>query len=206
MKPIDFWYFIGSTYSYLTVMRLAEVADATGAAFRWRPFNVRDIMVEQNNRPFVGKPVKSAYMWRDIERRAALYGLPFARDIYRKADPKISGRVTVPILWDKKRETIVSNESSEIIRMFDSAFDGLTGNTLSFWPEELRAAIDARRDRLAPETLEILDKNLAIIDGAIEELQSVLEADPGGRPDSDELRAMHAEKLQLLLRFNELVS
>lgn len=77
-----------------------------------------------------------------------LYGLPFARDIYRKADPKISGRVTVPILWDKKRETIVSNESSEIIRMFDNAFDGLTGNTLSFWPEELRAAIDPVNQRI----------------------------------------------------------
>ncbi|NSX53955.1 glutathione S-transferase family protein [Parasulfitobacter algicola] len=70
-----------------------------------------------------------------------LYGLPFARDIYLKADPKISGRVTVPILWDKQRETIVSNESSEIIRMFNSAFDGLTGNTLDFWPQHMRDAI-----------------------------------------------------------------
>ncbi len=52
-----------------------------------------------------------------------LYGLPFARDIYTKADPKCSGRVTVPILWDKQRGTIVSNESSEIIRMFNSEFD-----------------------------------------------------------------------------------
>jgi len=72
-----------------------------------------------------------------------LYGLPFARDIYLKADPQISGRVTVPILWDRKRETIVSNESSEIIRMFNSAFDGLTGNTDDYWPEELRGEIEA---------------------------------------------------------------
>lgn len=71
-----------------------------------------------------------------------LYGLPFARDIYLKADPKISGRVTVPILWDKERETIVSNESSEIIRMFNSAFDGITGNTDDYWPEEMRDAIE----------------------------------------------------------------
>ncbi|MDJ1008920.1 MAG: glutathione S-transferase family protein [Paracoccaceae bacterium] len=71
-----------------------------------------------------------------------LYGLPFARDIYLKADPQISGRVTVPILWDKKRETIVSNESSEIIRMFNSAFDGLTGNSEDYWPEALRDAIE----------------------------------------------------------------
>ena len=77
-----------------------------------------------------------------------LYGLPFARDIYTKADPNVSGRVTVPILWDKERETIVSNESSEIIRMFNSAFDGITGNTLDFWPKELRADIEPVNDRI----------------------------------------------------------
>ena len=58
-----------------------------------------------------------------------LYGLPFARDIYLKSLPNCSGRVTVPILWDTAQETILSNESSEIIRMFNSAFNGLTGNT-----------------------------------------------------------------------------
>jgi putative glutathione S-transferase len=71
-----------------------------------------------------------------------LYGLPFARDVYIKADPTVSGRVTVPILWDKERETIVSNESSEIIRMFNSAFDGITGNTDAYWPVELRESIE----------------------------------------------------------------
>lgn len=77
-----------------------------------------------------------------------LFGLPFARDIYLKADPQISGRVTVPILWDKTRETIVSNESSEIIRMFNSAFDGLTGNTQDFYPQDLHKAIAAINDRV----------------------------------------------------------
>ena len=77
-----------------------------------------------------------------------LYGHPFARDIYIKADPKISGRVTVPILWDKVRETIVSNESSEIIRMFNSAFDHLTGNTDDYWPEHMRDAIEEVNSRI----------------------------------------------------------
>jgi putative glutathione S-transferase len=77
-----------------------------------------------------------------------LHGLPFARDIYLRADPKISGRVTVPILWDTERDTIVSNESSEIIRMFNSAFDGITGNTRDFWPEDLRTAIEPVNDRI----------------------------------------------------------
>jgi len=77
-----------------------------------------------------------------------LYGLPFLRDIYTKADPRASGRVTVPVLWDKQRETIVSNESAEIIRMFNSAFDGLTGNTDNLWPEHLRATIEPINERI----------------------------------------------------------
>ncbi len=72
---IDFWVSIGSTYSYLTVMRLSAVEQETGVKFRWRPFSVRAIMIEQKNIPFVGKPVKLAYMWRDIERRARARGL-----------------------------------------------------------------------------------------------------------------------------------
>ncbi len=77
-----------------------------------------------------------------------LFGLPFARDLYIRADPKFTGRVTVPILWDKERDTIVSNESSEIIRMFNSAFDGITGNTDDYWPAELRDAIAPVNDRI----------------------------------------------------------
>lgn len=73
---IGFWFSIGSTYSYLSVMRLRDVERAQAVRFNWHPFNVREIMIEQNNRPFVGKPVKTVYMWRDIERRAAMYGIP----------------------------------------------------------------------------------------------------------------------------------
>lgn len=75
-------------------------------------------------------------------------GKQFMRDVYLQADPKASGRVTVPVLWDKTRGTIVSNESAEIIRMFNSAFDQLTGNTLDFWPEELRTDIEAVNARV----------------------------------------------------------
>lgn len=77
-----------------------------------------------------------------------LFGLPFLRDIYTRADPKVSGRVTVPVLWDKQQGTIVSNESSEIIRMFNSAFDGLTGNTADYWPADLRDGIEAMNARI----------------------------------------------------------
>jgi len=78
----------------------------------------------------------------------ALFGLPFARDIYLRAEPTMTGRVTVPILWDKERETIVSNESSEIIRMFNSAFDGITRNTDDYWPIALRDEIAPVNDRI----------------------------------------------------------
>ncbi|KAA0943467.1 glutathione S-transferase family protein [Pseudomonas sp. ANT_H14] len=61
-----------------------------------------------------------------------------------------TGRVTVPVLWDKKLKQIVSNESAEIIRMFNSAFNGLTGNELDFYPEALRSTIDALNDRIYP--------------------------------------------------------
>ncbi|KMK65862.1 glutathione S-transferase family protein [Puniceibacterium sp. IMCC21224] len=78
----------------------------------------------------------------------SLYGLPFARDIYLKADPQMSGRVTVPILWDKETEMIVSNESAEIIRMFNSAFDGITGNHDDYWPVALHDAIEPVNERI----------------------------------------------------------
>lgn len=66
--------------------------------------------------------------------------------IYARANPNYSGRVTVPVLWDKKTGTIVNNESSEIIRMFNSAFDELTGSTADYYPPDLRAEIDALND------------------------------------------------------------
>ena len=77
-----------------------------------------------------------------------LFDLPFARDIYTRADPTFSGRVTVPILWDKQQNTIVSNESSEIIRMFNSAFNDVTGNTDDLWPQHMHDDIEVVNARI----------------------------------------------------------
>jgi glutathionyl-hydroquinone reductase len=77
-----------------------------------------------------------------------LYGLDFLHQIYTKADPAYSGRVTVPVLWDKKEETIVSNESAEIIRMLNSAFDEWGDARLDFYPQPLRGEIDAVNERV----------------------------------------------------------
>jgi 2-hydroxychromene-2-carboxylate isomerase len=73
---IDFWFTMGSTYSYLSVSRLADVERSTGISFRWRPFHLLVILQEMKHVPFADKPAKSAYMWRDIERRASMYGIP----------------------------------------------------------------------------------------------------------------------------------
>ena len=70
-------------------------------------------------------------------------GAHHLHQLYTRADPKVSGIVTVPVLWDKKRQMIVNNESSEIVRMFNSAFDELTGNRDDYYPAEWRGAIDA---------------------------------------------------------------
>ncbi|QFT30731.1 glutathione S-transferase family protein [Roseibium porphyridii] len=75
-------------------------------------------------------------------------GAKYAWNIYAKADPSYTGRATVPILWDKHQNTIVSNESSEIIRMFNSAFDDLTGSKLDFYPAALRIEIDEVNERI----------------------------------------------------------
>ncbi|WP_421701969.1 glutathione S-transferase family protein [Aliiroseovarius sp.] len=77
-----------------------------------------------------------------------LHGARFMREVYTRAVPDVSGRVTVPVLWDKQRDTIVSNESSEIIRMFNSAFDGLTGNGDDYWPDPLRDRIEEVNARI----------------------------------------------------------
>ena len=72
----------------------------------------------------------------------------FAHEIYTAADAGYTGRVTVPILWDKAQNTIVSNESSEIIRMFNSAFDGIGAKAGDYYPKAKRAEIDALNERI----------------------------------------------------------
>ncbi|WP_194436171.1 glutathione S-transferase family protein [Vibrio fluminensis] len=79
-----------------------------------------------------------------------LFGHKRLHQIYTQAKGDYTGRVTVPVLWDKKHNTIVSNESSEIIRMFNSEFNQLTDNNLDFYPEHLRSLIDEWNDFIYP--------------------------------------------------------
>lgn len=79
----------------------------------------------------------------------ALHGATYMHEIYTRADPQVSGRATVPVLWDKEQNTIVSNESADILRMFDSGFGALaSGPTL--YPVDLAAEIDALNNQIYP--------------------------------------------------------
>lgn len=77
-----------------------------------------------------------------------LHNAQFMHQVYTAAKPDMSGRVTVPVLWDKKSNTIVSNESSEIIRMFNSAFDDVGAKEGDYYPVELRDKIDELNERI----------------------------------------------------------
>ncbi len=79
-----------------------------------------------------------------------LYGVDFLHQIYSKADAEVTTRVTVPVLWDRQRQTIVSNESAEIIRMLNSVFNGVTGNVEDYYPQDLHSQIDLLNDWIYP--------------------------------------------------------
>ena len=96
-QPIDFWFSIGSLYTYLTVMRIDRYEDTcTDVTFRWRPFSVREIMIEMDNRP-MSKPAKFEYMWRDLKRRAAmlLADYPDKRPPYPLKNFDLANRIAV---------------------------------------------------------------------------------------------------------------
>jgi len=82
--------------------------------------------------------------------RDELNGATYLHEIYTKADPNISGRATVPVLWDKQRQTIVNNESADIVRMLNSGFGDLADNTIDLYPDDLRSDIDALNNRIYP--------------------------------------------------------
>jgi 2-hydroxychromene-2-carboxylate isomerase len=78
---LEFWFEFGSTYSYLSASRIEDVTGAVGVPVSWRPFLLGPIFEEQgwDDSPFNVYPAKGRYMWRDVERLCAKYGIPFAR-------------------------------------------------------------------------------------------------------------------------------
>ncbi len=85
-----------------------------------------------------------------FEQPEPLYQFSFMHQLYSKAKSDYTGRVTVPVLWDKKTQTIVNNESAELIRVFNTAFNEVTGNHTDLYPEHLRQKIDEWNDFIYP--------------------------------------------------------
>ncbi len=86
--------------------------------------------------------LEHGWVFSEISQDNPIEGIDYLSQVYTTANASFSGRVTVPVLWDKKRRTIVNNESSEIIRIFNSAFNDLTGDQSDYYPERLQAQID----------------------------------------------------------------
>lgn len=92
MRPaLDFWFFFGSTYSYLTVARIDDVALRHGVDVRWRPFNLRPILQDVGlpKGPFAPFPLKMAHMWNDLERRARKHGIPYKKPTQFPVEPEL---------------------------------------------------------------------------------------------------------------------
>ncbi|WP_449396619.1 glutathione S-transferase family protein [Devosia riboflavina] len=97
----------------------------------------------------VVEPELTAEGWR-FATPDAINGATYMHEIYTAADPTVSGRATVPVLWDKKQNTIVNNESADILRMLNSGFGDLASSEYDLYPEALRAEIDALNDYIYP--------------------------------------------------------
>ena len=123
--------------------------------------------------------------------RDTLNGATFMHQIYTAADPAYTGRATVPVLWDIKRQTIVNNESADIVRMLNSGFGALADPAIDLYPEDLRPAIDALNAEIYPKlnngvyragfatTQLAYDEAFAEVFGMLEALETRLAA--GGR-------------------------
>ncbi|MGB6760685.1 MAG: glutathione S-transferase family protein, partial [Xanthobacteraceae bacterium] len=108
-----------------------------------------NVITYTNTEPLYGKTgwefgTARGGMTDDVNHKATL------AEIYLIADPHYTGRVSVPVLWDKKQHTIVNNESSEIIRMLNSAFDEFTNVRTDYYPEDLRDDINRINDIVYP--------------------------------------------------------
>lgn len=113
-------------------------------------------------------------------------GARYMHELYTRVEPQITGRATVPVLWDKKTGTIVNNESADILRMFNSGFGALADESIDLYPEALRSGIDALNDRIYPRlnngvyrsgfatTQEAYEEAFRDVFGMLDELEDML--------------------------------
>jgi len=97
-------------------------------------------------------PTLSAEGWQFGDYPGAdedpLFGAQYLHELYTRADPQFTGRATVPVLWDMKQGVMVNNESADILRMLDTAFEGIVPSDLRLYPEDLAPQIDALNPRI----------------------------------------------------------
>ncbi len=141
-----------------------------------------------------------------------LFGFEYLREVYQKADPNITTSVTVPILWDKKTNTIVNNESSEIIRMFNTSFNKLTGNNEDYYPEDRREKIEILNEKIYhainngvyrcgfAKTQEAYDKAIHDLFNNLDEIDTILETQK--YLTGDKLTEADLRLVPTLLRFD----
>merc|ERR1711969_536508 len=100
----------------------------------------------------VVNPALTGQGWRfggyDKADEDPLHGATYMHELYTRADPQFTGRATVPVLWDMKRDVMVNNESADIVRMLDTAFEGLVPSDLRLYPADLAEEIDALNPRI----------------------------------------------------------
>jgi 2-hydroxychromene-2-carboxylate isomerase len=164
MKPkLAFFFFYGSIHSYLSVMRIGPLATAASINVEWRPFNLREILIEQNNTSFAKNQVRLNYNWRDIERRAKRLGVAFSGRAPYPVDPDLLAlRVGVAAAaegwcreyteatfraWfqDKKVSGLVENVEAILRALGKSGHEVIVRARSPQTDEQLRAATDAAR-------------------------------------------------------------
>ncbi len=100
------------------------------------------------------EPALTAQGWRFGDDpgagRDTVNGATYLHEVYTRADPHFTGRATVPALWDRRRETIVNNESADLLRIVNAGFGGLADDAVDLYPEDLRAGIDGLNDAVYP--------------------------------------------------------
>lgn len=102
----------------------------------------------------VVEPMLTDHGWRFGDYpgadRDVVNGATHLHELYTRSDPQMTGRATVPVLWDRNRATIVNNESADIVRMFNSGFGPLAKGAIDLRPQDLASAIDALNDQIYP--------------------------------------------------------
>ena len=166
--PLEFWFEFASSYSYPAALRVEALCTAAGVPLRWRPFLLGPIFVAQgwNDSPFNIYPVKGAYMWRDLERLCAEYGLPVRRPSVFPRNSLLAARVACaaadqPWLPDFVRAVYRAN-FAEDRNIADAAVLGDIVTALGQRPDALLAAAQApdTKQRLRADTDEAISRGI----------------------------------------------